>query len=390
MSGPWDAALPHERWQQSKDSAPVPQTVGIGHRGVSSGRPSSAQPVEAPPPERSATGVLSDLLADSGSPPPPTSSEGRPVRAGRRAGARPATARPRLLGPDTDLGSPASASSPGAPAQHGRRAAAARGSVELTPAGPDASDIAQQVLSDSRGEAGSPPSYGDLDAQLRALSGRDPKLAGMLDGQPRGSAKVMEQALELERLSGEAATLQRKLANTEQLLREAELELKRAAARQDAADAKAAALARQMEERETSFRAELAKAQRDFREQLDASRTEAERVVQAAGQRIEAVKVEAAQQAARMEEELVEQVEQVRQLADERVAKMQADTAAARDAAPFVRSAAPQSTEDVERVVALEAGLKKVKEDLAKERYFISKFRLVLQEMRITACLIVV
>lgn len=363
MSGPWEAALPHERWQQSQDSAPVPQTVGLGHRGVSSNRPSSAQPLEAPPPDRSAGSVLSELLTDSRSPPPPTSAEGRPARAGRRAG-RPATA-PHLQGTEAEVSSPAHQTA--RPAQHGRRAGRANSSSDAPAAEFDASDIAQQVLGDTDGEAGSPPSYNDLDAKLRALSARDPKLAGMLDGQPRGSAKMMEQALELERLSGQIATLQRKLANTEQLLREAEVGLKQAVAEQHGANAKAAALNRQMEQRETSFRAELAKAQRDFTEQLAASRAEAEHVVQAAGRRVEAIKLEAAEKESRMEEEMVEQVEQVRRRADERVAQVQADAESARNATPLIRSPTA-STVDAERVVALDAALKKVKDDLAKER----------------------
>lgn len=350
MSGPWEAALPHERWQQSQDSAPVPQTVGIGHRGVSSRRPSTAQQLEAPPPSRSANSVLSEILDENGSPPPPTSSQGRPARAGRRAG-RPATAPHQTA----------------RPAQHGRRAGRTHSPSDLPTAEADASDIAQQVLSDADAEAGSPPTYDDLDAKLRALSGRDPKLAGMLDGQPRGSAKVMEQAVELERLSGEVATLQRKLANTEQILREAELGLKQAAAKTEAANAKAAALTQQMEQRENSFRAELAKAQRDFNEQLAASRAEAERVVQAAGQRVDAIKVEAAEKESKLHEEMAEQVEQVRRRADERVAQIEAEIESARSAVPFIRSQAP-STADAERVVALEAGMKKVKDELAKER----------------------
>jgi chromosome segregation ATPase len=178
---------------------------------------------------------------------------------------------------------------------------------------------------------------------------------------------MMEQALELERLSGQIATLQRKLANTEQLLREAEVGLKQAVAEQHGANAKAAALNRQMEQRETSFRAELAKAQRDFTEQLAASRAEAERVVQAAGRRVEAIKLEAAEKESRMEEEMVEQVEQVRRRADERVAQVQADAESARNATPLIRSPTA-STVDAERVVALDAALKKVKDDLAKER----------------------
>ena len=362
MSGPWGAALPHERWQQSQDLAPVPQTVGLGHRGVSSSRPSSAQPLEAPPPDRSAGSVLSELLTDS--PPPPTNAEGRPARAGRRAG-RPATAQPRLQGTDPEISSPVHQTA--RPAQHGRRAGRANSSFDAPAAEFDASDIAKQVLGDTDGEAGSPPSYNDLDAKLRALSARDPKLAGLLDGQPRGSAKVMEQALELERQSGQIATLQRKLANTEQLLREAELALKQAATEQQVANAKAVAVTRQMEQRETSFRAELAKAQRDFTEQLAASRAEAERVVQAAGRRVEAIELEAAEKQSRMEVEMVEQVEQVRRQADERVAQIQADAESARNATPMIRSPT-DSMVDTERVVALEAVLKKVKDDLAKER----------------------
>ena len=52
------------------------------------------------------------------------------------------------------------------------------------------------------------------------------------------------------------------------MLREAELELKKAAAQQEASDAASAALARRAQEQETSFRQELAKAQRQFREEL--------------------------------------------------------------------------------------------------------------------------
>jgi chromosome segregation ATPase len=223
------------------------------------------------------------------------------------------------------------------------------------------------VLANTGAEAGSPPTYDDLDAKLRALSGRDPKLAGMLGGQPHGSAKVMEQAVELERLSGEVATLQRKLANTEQILREAELELKQAAAETKAANAKTGALSRQMEQREHSFRAELAKAQRDFNDQLAASRAEAERVVQEAEQRVKAIQVEAAQKESRLHEEMAEQVEQVRRRADERVAQIEADAESARSATSFIRSPAP-STADAERIVALEAAMKKVKDELTKER----------------------
>ena len=70
-SGPWESALPHERWQQSTDSAPVSQTVGLGHR------PSSARPrtTEAPPhpePERPGTAgspLSLEFLGGEGSPP---------------------------------------------------------------------------------------------------------------------------------------------------------------------------------------------------------------------------------------------------------------------------------------------------------------------------------
>lgn len=366
MKGPWEAALPHERWQQSRDSAPVPQTVGLGHRGVSSDRSTASQPqpLGAMPSDRSSGTVLSELLAESSVPPPPTSSEGRPARAGRRAG-RPATAQPRLQA--TDAGPQPPARPAARAAQHGRRADRTRDCPEAPSVDSQVSDIAQQVLDDANAEAGSPPSYGDLDAKLRALSGRDPKLAGMLDGQPRGSAKVMEQALELERLSGEVAKLQRKLANTEQLLREAEHSLKHSEAKQEAADAKSAALSRQMEQREASFRGELAKSQRDFNEQLTASRAEAERVVQAAEQRVEAIKLEAAQRQSQMQEDMADQVEQVRRRADERVAQIQVDAEAARDATPLIRSA-PATTADAERIVALEAELRKARDDLGKER----------------------
>ena len=185
-AGPWDAALPHERWAASAgDSAPVPQTVRL----ASSGREGAASP---PEPDRDAGSVLSDILG----------STAKPVGAAPQGRRRPATAKPRLqadpLAPER-AGSPA----PGPPARHGRRAGLQH-SPELPLAGPDAGSIASEVLgADGGGE--SPPTYTDLDAKLRALSGRDPKLAGMLEEPQKASTKAVEQAVELERLSGEIA-----------------------------------------------------------------------------------------------------------------------------------------------------------------------------------------
>ena len=150
------------------------------------------------------------------------------------------------------------------------------------------------------------------------------------------------------------------------MLREAELELKKAAAQQEASDAASAALARRAQEQETSFRQELAKAQRQFREELDAAHAEAARVVAATEQRIAEIEGEAAGKVASLEGEMLARVEEARQLADERVARMEAEADAARDAASI--TSRPGTGEQEERAVKAEAGLKRARDDLGKER----------------------
>jgi hypothetical protein len=159
-------------------------------------------------------------------------------------------------------------------ARHGRRAGA---DLELDPTGaPSAAEIAKEVVADGGSGERSPPRFDDLEAKLRALSSRDPKLAGMLEGgRSRGGGggmKSMELALELETVRGEVAQLKRKLAAKDQIYAEAQQEVRAAAAAQRESDGAAAAARRESEARERSFREELARQQAHWRGQLDEAR----------------------------------------------------------------------------------------------------------------------
>lgn len=251
--------------------------------------------------------VLADLLG--------AAARNASPAAGRK---RPTTARPRLQGDRaTQL------------AQHGRRAG-----LELANSGdsePDAAAIAREVLA-SGDELASPPTYSALDSKLRALSARDPKLAGMLD---RGSSKGVEQALELERLRGELAAREKKMANINQMLREAQHETSTLKQKVQRAESEKAAVQRQMKGQEQSFRVELAKHQATFRAQVDSAHGEAAEVVAAAQQQLEAAELAWAEERAALERDTVAQVEAASRLADERVASSVAATAAARAGEDF-------------------------------------------------------